>query len=55
MEKTNKKDMFVKEQVVKLSRELTQKRKEEIDQAVQKFIDEYGETLRLLGSSSDEE
>lgn len=32
----------------KISRDLTPERKEEIDQAVQKVVDEYGETLKLL-------
>ena len=32
-----------------LGKTLTQKSKEEIDQAIKKTIDEYGEVLRLLG------
>jgi len=32
-----------------LGKTLTKKSKEEIDQAIKKTIDEYGEVLRLLG------
>jgi excisionase family DNA binding protein len=32
-----------------LGKTLTKKSKEEIDQAIKKMVDEYGEVLRLLG------
>lgn len=34
-----------------LGKELTQKEKSEIDKAVRKTVKEYGETLRLLGTT----